>query len=68
MRRTGLTWAACLIGAGVLLVLAYVVLAATTTVGDGADIGGGLILLAGYVLVGSGVVTGVVVLLVERGQ
>ena len=67
MRRTGLTWAAGLLGAGLVTVLAYVVLAATTSIGDVGDIGGGLVLLTGYLLAGAGVVTGVVVLIVERG-
>ena len=37
-----------LLALGVALIAAYFVLAATTTIGDSGDIGGGLILLFGY--------------------
>jgi fatty acid desaturase len=39
---------------GVLLIAAYAVLAALTTIGDPGDIGGGLILLLGYLTTAAG--------------
>lgn len=49
-----------LLSAGVVLTAAYFVLDALDVggVGEPTDIGGGFILLAGYVLVGIGVVSG----------
>ncbi len=43
-----------LLALGVTLIAAYFVLAATTTIGDPGDIGGGLILLLGYLAAGGG--------------
>jgi hypothetical protein len=43
-----------LLALGVTLIAAYFVLAATTTIGDPGDIGGGLILLFGYLAAGGG--------------
>ena len=43
-----------LLAAGVALIAAYFALAALTTIGDRGDIGGGLILLFGYVLTAGG--------------
>ena len=40
---------------GLLVIALYAILAAFTTVGDPTDIGGGLILLLGYLLTGGGV-------------
>jgi hypothetical protein len=40
---------------GLLLIAGYVVLAALTTVGDEGDIGGGHVLLLGYVVTAVGV-------------
>ena len=40
--------------AGVLVIAAYWVLAALTTIGDPTDIGGGLILLTGYLVTAAG--------------
>ena len=51
---------------GVLAIVTYALLAVTTSVGDDGDIGGGLILLLGYLLTGAGIVTGIVILVVER--
>ena len=41
--------------AGVALIVAYVVLAALTTIGDPTDIGGGFLLLIGYLTTAAGV-------------
>ena len=43
-----------LLALGVALIAAYFVLAATTTIGDPGDIGGGLILLFGDLAAGGG--------------
>jgi uncharacterized membrane-anchored protein len=40
---------------GLLLIALYAVLSALTTIGDPGDIGGGLILLLGYLVTGVGV-------------
>ena len=66
IRRAGLRWAAGLVVVGVLAIVTYALLAVTTSVGDDGDIGGGLILLLGYLLTGAGIVTGIVILVVER--
>jgi hypothetical protein len=43
-----------LLALGVTLIALHFVLAATTTIGDPGDIGGGLILLFGYLAAGGG--------------
>jgi hypothetical protein len=43
-----------LMTSGLALIAAYFVLAATTTIGDPSDIGGGLILLLGYLVTAGG--------------
>ena len=50
VRKTTVT----LLVLGCAIVAAYFVLAATTSIGDPADIGGGVILLVGYVVTGVG--------------